>query len=114
MHTISYLRDVKNAGVRGTLVRSQLGDRSRVLVLTLDTLFDSDVLQFAGFEHLAALQTLDKFGIFVAAHKLHARVLAREVGRLRRRLCAHKSGRRPRQNGKGIDSREFPGILAVL
>ncbi len=60
-----------------------------------DALFDAHVLEFAGFEDLAAFQTLNEFGIFVAADDLHARVLAgliAHVFRLGQRLCGHKSG----------------------
>ena len=38
--------------------------------------FDHHVLKFAGFEDVAALQALDEFGIFLAGHNLHTRVLA--------------------------------------
>jgi hypothetical protein len=42
----------------------------------LGALLDAHVLKFAGLEDLTALQTLDEFRFFVAAHDLHARVLA--------------------------------------
>ena len=40
-------------------------------------LFDVHVFEFAGLEDLAAFQALDEFGVFIAAHDLHTRVLAR-------------------------------------
>jgi hypothetical protein len=65
----------------------------------LNALFDGNILQLTGFEDLAAFQALNELGILVAADKLYARVLARLfIGRLGRRLCAHKSGRRPRES----------------
>ena len=39
-------------------------------------LFDGHVFEFAGFEYLAAFQAFNKFGVFVASHDLHARMLA--------------------------------------
>jgi hypothetical protein len=108
---------VKNPALLGMLIEaaSKLPGGLRVVVLMLGALFDSDVLQFARLENLAAFKALHEFGILVPAHKLHAGVLARTItGRLGRRLCAHKSGRRPRENSKGVDSREFSGILALL
>ena len=42
----------------------------------LRTLFDIHVLEFAGFENLAAFFALDEFRIFIPADNLYARVLA--------------------------------------
>jgi hypothetical protein len=52
--------------------------------------FDDHVLKLTGFEDVAALQTFDEFGVFLASHNLHARVftlirVASLVGGLRRR-----------------------------
>ena len=41
--------------------------------------FDVHVLELAGFEDLAAFLAFDKFGVFVPADNLHARVLTREL-----------------------------------
>jgi hypothetical protein len=57
--------------------------------LVLDAFFDTHVLQFAGLEDLAALETFHKFGVFIATDDLHTRMLARFtfcVGWLRERL----------------------------
>src|SRR5580698_8915319 len=42
----------------------------------LCVLFDVHVLELAGLEDLAALFAFDEFAVFLAAHDLHARVLA--------------------------------------
>jgi hypothetical protein len=42
----------------------------------LRAFLDVHVLEFAGFEDLAALLALDELRIFIAAHDLHAEVLA--------------------------------------
>lgn len=39
-------------------------------------IFDHHVFELAGFEDVAALQAFDEFGIFLARHNLHTRVLA--------------------------------------
>jgi hypothetical protein len=39
--------------------------------------FDVHVLEFAGFEDLAAFLAFDEFGVFFTRHDLNARVLAR-------------------------------------
>jgi hypothetical protein len=38
-------------------------------------LFDGHVFEFAGFEDVAAFETLNEFGVFFAGHDLHTRVL---------------------------------------
>jgi hypothetical protein len=65
--------------------------RGELLVVFVDLLFDGHVFEFRGLENLAAVETLDEFGIFVARNNLDAGVLtllvhgsARgRVGRLR-------------------------------
>jgi hypothetical protein len=50
---------------------------------------DAHVLEFAGLEDLAALKAFYELGIFIAAHDLYARMLARllpGVLRVRERL----------------------------
>jgi hypothetical protein len=49
----------------------------RLLSLAFGVFLDAHVFKFAGFENLAALETLHKLGIFVTADDLHARMLAR-------------------------------------
>ncbi|HWO31608.1 MAG TPA: hypothetical protein VNO32_22670 [Candidatus Acidoferrum sp.] len=49
---------------------------SRFLGFTLDALFDTHVLQFAGLEDFAALEAFHKLGVLVAGDDLHARVFA--------------------------------------
>jgi hypothetical protein len=52
-------------------------------------LLDAHVLEFAGLEDLAALEAFDEFSVFLAAHDLHAWMLARLlvcVLRMRQRL----------------------------
>ena len=44
-------------------------------IVWLGAFFDRHVLEFAGLEHLAALETLDVFGVLVTADDLHTRVL---------------------------------------
>jgi hypothetical protein len=61
----------------------------RFLGFALGTFFDAHVLEFAGFEDFAALKAFHELGVFLAAHDLHARVLARllpGVLRMRERL----------------------------
>jgi hypothetical protein len=41
----------------------------------LRALFDRHVLEFTGLKDIATFQTLDVFGVLVAADNLHARVL---------------------------------------
>jgi hypothetical protein len=95
--------------------------RLRFLSVAFDALFDAHVFEFAGLEDFAALQAFHKFGIFFAAHNLHARMFARSmigVWRLGERLCAHKSGsvaliNLPRNRFAGI-SRYFSLALALV
>jgi hypothetical protein len=49
----------------------------RSKVAALGAILDAHVLEFAVFEDFAAFQAFDKFSVFVPAHDLHARVLAR-------------------------------------
>jgi hypothetical protein len=52
-------------------------------------LLDTHVLEFAGLEDLTAFEALDELSVFLAAHDLHARVLAWSlvcVLRMRERL----------------------------
>ena len=56
-------------------------------------LFDRHVLEFTGLKDIAAFQTLDVFGVLVAADDLHARVLTlihdpSLLGGMRRRLAS--------------------------
>jgi len=44
------------------------------VVLFFDFFFDSHILKFAGFEHLAALQAFDVFRVFIARNHLHSRM----------------------------------------
>ena len=46
------------------------------LLAAADPLFGVHILEFAGFEDFPAVLALDKFGIFVAAHDLNAKMLA--------------------------------------
>ncbi len=55
--------------------RAQPGRRDSDFVF-LRVLFDVHVFELAGLEDLAALFAFDEFAVFVAAHDLHARVLA--------------------------------------
>ena len=48
----------------------------RFLGFAFDVLLDAHVPEFAGLENFAALQAFHKLSIFVAAHNLHARMLA--------------------------------------
>ena len=73
--------------------------------------FDAHVLEFAGLENLAALQALDEFGVFVAAHNLHARVFARFLvgfGGWENGFEVINPEASPSSNARGTDSREFP------
>jgi len=91
MRVISYLRDLWNIAIFSGARNSCL----EIRVFAFSALFDANVFQFAGLEDLTALQAFHEFGVFVAAYNLHARVLTRSirgVGRLGKRLCAHKSG----------------------
>src|SRR5262252_6649457 len=58
--------------------------------------FDVHVLEFAGFEYLAAFHALDEFRILFAGDDLHTRMLACHVGSLlgdlRELGWSHKSG----------------------
>jgi hypothetical protein len=49
----------------------------RFLGFAFGAFFDAHVLEFARLEDFAALEALDELGVFIAAHDLHARVLAR-------------------------------------
>jgi hypothetical protein len=86
----------------------------------LGLIFHSHIVEFAGFKDFAAFQALDELGLFVAAHQLHARMLARSlVGsreRFRRLGWTHKSGRTARSPKKGEArfSPQFPGIVDRL
>ncbi len=51
-------------------------DGLRFLGFTLDALFDTHVLQFAGLEDFAALEAFHELGVFVAGDDLHAWVFA--------------------------------------
>src|SRR5229473_1583003 len=91
--------------------------RCLLLGFAFGALFDAHVFEFTRFEDLAALQAFHEFSIFLAADDLHARMFARRlvcVLRARERLRAHKSETIPSSNARGNDSREFPGILALL
>lgn len=59
-------------------------------------LLDVHVLEFAGFENLAAFHALDEFRILFAGDDLHTRMLACHVGSLlgdlRELGWSHKSG----------------------
>jgi hypothetical protein len=48
----------------------------RLQLAALSALFDAHVLKFAGLENVAAFQAFDELGVILAAHNLHARVLA--------------------------------------
>jgi hypothetical protein len=50
---------------------------SGFLSFLLHAFLNAHVFELAGFENLAAFEALDKFGVFVAADNLHARMLAR-------------------------------------
>jgi hypothetical protein len=50
---------------------------SGFLSFLFDVFFNTHVFQFARLEDFTAFEALDKFGIFVAANNLHARMLAR-------------------------------------
>jgi hypothetical protein len=59
--------------------------------------FDGHIIEFAGFEYLAAFEAFNEFGIFFACHDLHTRVLTfwhvtSLLGELGRRDWIHKSG----------------------
>jgi hypothetical protein len=56
---------------------------------TFGTFLDAHVLKLAGLEDLAALEAFHELRVFLAAHDLHARVLARLLAcvlRMRERL----------------------------
>jgi hypothetical protein len=78
--------------------------------------FDVHVLELAGLEDLAALFAFDEFAVFLAAHDLHARVLAGLLdfyawaGRLR--LGGHKYGTIPlRELRRKGDFARISGIV---
>jgi hypothetical protein len=78
--------------------------------------FDVHVFELAGLEDLAALFAFDEFAVFVAAHDLHARVLAGLLdfyawaGRLR--LGGHKYGTIPlRELRRKGDFARISGIV---
>jgi hypothetical protein len=61
-----------------------------------NAVFDSHVLEFAGFKNFPTFQALDKFSVFFAGYDLHTRMLTRIPlallrGDLRRRGWGHKS-----------------------
>ena len=75
--------------------------RQALRLVLLRAIFDVHIFKLAGLEDFAALFALDEFGILVAAHDLHARMLAglldayvlRRGGRLRRHISGlDKSG----------------------
>jgi hypothetical protein len=81
---IRHLRNGNEFNGRETKTRS---------VLFARLLFDVHVFELAGFEDLAAILALDELSIFIAAHNLHAKMLARlRRGALRSggRLGRHK------------------------
>lgn len=82
--------------------------------------FDAHVFEFAGFKDLAAFQTFQELGIFIAANHLDAWMLAWRfcVLWLGGRLRAHKSGEPPSRHGRGTDSQGIsryssPGLQLV-
>jgi hypothetical protein len=72
------------------------GQLSAVIILELlfldfpfGALLDAHVLEFARLEHFAALKAFHELCVFIAAHNLHARMLARRLAgglRVRERL----------------------------
>jgi hypothetical protein len=76
-------------------------------VAALGSLLDTHVLEFAVVEDLAAFQAFHEFSVFVAAHNLHTRMLARWflVCALRGsgRLGGHKSGKVLNAKGGGTE-----------
>jgi hypothetical protein len=61
----------------------------RFLDFAFSAFFDAHVLEFAGLEDFAAFETFHELGVFIAAHDLHPRMLARllpGVLRVRERL----------------------------
>ncbi len=61
----------------------------RFLSFAFGAFLDAHILEFAGLENLTALKTFDELRVFIAAHDLHARVLARLLAgvlRMRERL----------------------------
>jgi hypothetical protein len=90
--------------------------RTRVRILREFRLFDSHVLEFAGFKDFPAFQTFHELGVFFAGHDLHTGVLAlchiaALLGRLGQRGWSHKFRVMDfRLNGSG----EFRRKLAVF
>jgi hypothetical protein len=87
-------------------------------VAALGSFLDSHVFEFAVVEDLATFQAFYEFSIFIAAHNLHTRMLARGflVYALRgsRRLGGHKSGRVLNTRDGGTECAGISGILAPL
>src|ERR1700678_243574 len=97
--------------------RSPTPDRQSE-VAACGSFFDRHVLEFAVVEDFAAFQAFYELSVFVAAHNLHTRMLARWflVYALRGsgRLGGHKSGRVLNTRHGGTECAGIPGILAPL
>ena len=57
-----------------TLVRNQVIGSSQFI--RKRGVFDGHILELAGIEDFAALEALDKLGVFFSGHDLHTRMLA--------------------------------------
>jgi hypothetical protein len=81
-------------------------------VAALGSFLDAHVLELAVVEDFAAFQAFHEFSVFVAAHNLHAWMLARwflvYALRRSRRLGGHKSGRVLNIRDGGTNAPEFP------
>jgi hypothetical protein len=81
-------------------------------VAALGSFLDAHVLEFAVVEDFAAFQAFYELSVFVAAHNLHAWMLARWflVYALRGsgRLGGHKSGRVLDTKAEALNAPEFP------
>jgi hypothetical protein len=86
------------------------------LSFAFGSFLNAHVLEFARFEYFSALQAFHKFSVFVAAHNLNTRMLARLVGvlRMRERLGGHKSGSVALTEVIGDGPAGISGILAPL
>jgi len=58
------------------VIPTRIASSESFLGFALSPLFDAHVLEFAGLENLTAFQALHELCVFIAAHDLHARMLA--------------------------------------